>query len=99
MMMWNGAHHNLDALVAMDMEHGLVQERGTVSISEGAAVRDSIATYSEGVSAGGPLAGAGGATNRTRQKMRPINADHIALSFEIKTPSAGSRRRPGAISC
>nr|WP_295662121.1 hypothetical protein [Polymorphobacter sp.] len=94
-MMWNGAHHNLDALVAMDMEHGLVQERGSVSIIDGAAVRDSLATYSEGVSAGGPLAGPGGATSRTRQTMRPIDADHIALSFEIETPSGWKPAMPG----
>jgi len=95
MMMWNGAHHNLDALIAMDMERGLVQELGTVAMIDGAAVRDSIATYSEGVSAGGPLAGPSGATNRTRQTMRPVDADHIDLSFEIKTPSGWKPAMPG----
>ncbi len=87
MMMWNGVRHDLDALIAMDMDHGLVQEQGSVSIVDGAAVRDSLASYSEGVSAGGPLAGARGATERTRQTMRPIDKDHIALSFEVETPS------------
>lgn len=94
-MMWNGAHHNLDALVSMDMEHGLVQEKGSVSIVNGAAVRESVATYSEGVSSGGPLAGAGGATSRTRQTMRPIDADHIALSFEVRTSSGWKPLMPG----
>ena len=95
MMMWNGAHRNLDVLIAMDMDHGLVQEQGTVSIVNGAAVRENIATYSEGVSAGGPLAGVGGLTSRTRQTMRPIDADHIALTFETKTPSGWKPSMPG----
>ena len=95
MMMWNGVHHNLDALIAMDMDHGLVQEQGSVSIVDGAAVRESVASYSEGSSAGGPLAGARGAINRTRQTMRPIDKDHIALSFEIRTPSGWKPAMPG----
>ena len=94
-MMWNGVHRNLDALIAMDMEHGLVQESGTMTIVDGAAIRESVATYSQGVSAGGPLAGPAGATNRTRQTMRPIDADHIAVAFEIATPTGWKPLMPG----
>lgn len=95
-MMWNGVHHNLDTLLAMDMAHGLIDELGTMSIVDGAAVRDSVAAYSEGVGAGGPLAGPRGATGRTRQTMRPIDADHIAVSFEVQSPSGWRPLMPGA---
>ena len=95
MMMWNGAHHNLDTLISMDMEHGLVQDLGTLSILNGVAIGESTETFSEGVGTDGPLAGAKGKTSHTRQAMRPIDADHIALSFEIATPTGWKPAIPG----
>lgn len=87
MMMWNGVHHNLDVLLATDMQHGLAQESGSVIFRDGAVIQLTTASYSEGVSAGGPVAGPNGATQRTRQTMHSIDADHVALSVEVETPT------------
>ena len=95
MLMWNGVHHNLDTLIATDMDHGLAQEAGTMTIVDGTAVSQSIASYSAGVSAGGSPAGPNGNSNRTRQTMKPIDADHIALSFEVETRDGWKPMVPG----
>lgn len=79
LLIWNGASKRLDMLLSMDLDHGLVQEQGTVSIRpDDTVVRDVTATYSEGVRPiGQPVAGPGGATARFRQTFKASGPDKI----------------------
>jgi hypothetical protein len=79
LLMWNGVHKNLDMLIAMDLEHGLVQETGVISVDpDGTVVREITASYSEGTHPiGQPVVGPDGATARFRQTYRQTGADKI----------------------
>jgi len=96
MMMWNGVRHQLDVLLATDMKHGLAQESGTAAIEGGAFVQNTLATYSAGVGADEHVAGVNGSTQRMREIMRPVDANHIALSFEVETSTGWKPVMPGA---
>jgi hypothetical protein len=78
-LVWNGVHKNLDMLLSMDLEHGLVQEQGTVFVEpDGTVVREITASYSEGTHPmGQPPPGPGGATGRFRQTFRAAGPDRI----------------------
>ena len=79
LLMWNGVHKNLDTLIAMDLENGLVQESGVMSVGpDGTVVREVTASYSEGVRPiGQPTAGPEGATARFRQTYRQAGPDKV----------------------
>jgi hypothetical protein len=79
MLMWNGVSKKLDMLLAMDLEHGLAQEHGTMSVeADGTVVREISAAFSEGVRAiGQPVAGPGGATARFRQTFKLVAPDRV----------------------
>lgn len=79
LLMWNGVRKNLDMLLAMDMERGLVQEHGVVSVErDGTVVREITASYSEGTQPiGKPPAGPEGAKSRFRQTFREVGPDRI----------------------
>jgi hypothetical protein len=96
MMMWNGVHHDLDVLLATDMERGLAQEAGTATIKDGGLVQETLATYSAGVSGGGAIAGPNGSTQKMRETMHPIDSNHIQVSFEVQTPAGWKPLMPGA---
>jgi hypothetical protein len=80
-LMWNGVRKNLDMLVAMDLQRGLVQERGVVSVApDGTVVRDITASYSEGAPLpprGQTSAGPAGATVRFRQTFKPVSPNRV----------------------
>lgn len=78
-LVWNGVHRNLDMLLSMDLEHGLVQEQGTVFVEpDGTVVREITASYSEGTHPmGQPAPGPGGATGRFRQTFKAAGPDRI----------------------
>ncbi len=82
MMMWNGVHRNLDALLVLDMRYGLAQEQGTYSIEpDGTIVREITAVFSEGVQPmGQEVAGPGGATSRFRQTFKSQGPDRFATA-------------------
>jgi hypothetical protein len=79
LLVWNGVHKNLDMLISMDLERGLVQEQGTVSVDpDGVVVREITATYSEGVRPlGQPAAGKPGTTARFRQTFQALGPDRV----------------------
>lgn len=79
LLMWNGTSERLDMLLSMDLEHGLVQEQGSVYIAaDDTVVRDITAIYSEGSRPlGQPVAGANGATARFRQTFKSTGPDKI----------------------
>ena len=81
-LMWNGVHRNLDALLALDLRYGLAQEQGTYSVEpDGTIVREITAVFSEGVQPmGQAVAGPGGATARFRQTFRAMGPDRIATA-------------------
>ena len=80
LLVWNGVRHELDMLLSVDLDRGLVSESGTVGIeADGTVVREITAIYSEGAGPlGGKPAGAKGATGRFRQTFRRESADRIA---------------------
>lgn len=79
LLVWNGIHRNLDMLISMDLERGLVQEQGTVSVDpDGVVTREITATYSEGARPlGQPPAGSGGSLARFRQTFKPAGPDRV----------------------
>lgn len=79
LLLWNGVRKNLDMLLALDLDGGLVQEQGVMSIeSDGTVVREITAFYSEGTRPiGQPMAGTGGAKARFRQTFRAAGSNRI----------------------
>ncbi|MEP6769585.1 MAG: hypothetical protein ABJC61_13010 [Acidobacteriota bacterium] len=71
-LVWNGVRKNLDMLMTMDLEHGLVQEQGVVSVEvDGTVTREITAVYSEGTQPiARPPAGREGASLRFKQTYK-----------------------------
>jgi hypothetical protein len=78
-LMWNGVRKNLDMLLAVDLQHGLAQEQGVVSVApDGTVVRETTAIYSEGIRPLGlPVAGPEGAIGHFRQTFTATTPDRI----------------------
>ena len=85
LLVWNGVRKDLDMLIAMDLNGGRVQERGSVSTeSDGTVVRDITATYSEGVQPLGlPVAGPEGTSAHFRQTFR-ADGPHRVLTSALR---------------
>lgn len=98
LLLWNGVHKNLDMLLAMDLEHGLVQERGVMSVEpDGTVVREITASYSEGTRPiGQPVAGREGATARFRQIFKPVGPDKVLTQVLRESGSAWIATFPGS---
>jgi hypothetical protein len=81
-LVWNGVSRNLDMLVCMDLERGLIQEKGALTVgADGTLVREITATYGEGARPmGQPAAGKSGATARFRQTYRLVGPDRVATA-------------------
>ncbi|HEX7252304.1 MAG TPA: hypothetical protein VF376_05425 [Thermoanaerobaculia bacterium] len=79
LLVWNGVHKNLDMLIAMDLERGLAQETGVMSVDpDGTVVREITASFSEGTHPiGQPVVGPEGATARFRQTFRQAGTDKV----------------------
>jgi hypothetical protein len=98
MLMWNGVHKNLDMLVALDLQYGLSEETGSVSVqADGTVVRETTATYSEGTQPmGSPVVGADGATGHFRQTFKAVADDKILTRVLHKTKDGWTATFPGS---
>lgn len=91
LLVWNGVQKNLDMLLSMDLQRGLVQEKGVVTVEpDGTVVREITASYSEGVR---PLGQArapapGGETVKFRQTFKAAGPDRI-LTRSLREGSHG----------
>jgi len=95
---WNGVRRNLDMLVSMDLEHGLVQEQGVVRVEpEGTVVREITATYAAGTQPiGRPKVGSEGATAHFRQTFRPSGPDRVLTEVLRQTDRGWTATFPGS---
>lgn len=92
LLVWNGVQKNLDMLLAMDLEHGLIQEKGVVVVEpDGTVVREITAAYSEGVR---PASGA--ATARFRQTFKAAGPDRILTQALREGPHGWVATFPGS---
>jgi hypothetical protein len=82
LLLWNGVHKNLDMLLSLDLERGLIQEQGEVSVQpDGTILRNITAFYSEGAHPlGQEIVGPAGATARFRQTFKQVGADRVLTS-------------------
>ncbi len=98
LLMWNGVRKNLDMLLAMDMDRGLVQEQGVVSVErDGTVVREITASYSEGSQPSGkPPAGPEGAKARFRQTFRAAGPDRILTTVKREADGGWVATFPGS---
>ena len=98
LLLWNGVRKNLDMLLALDLDGGLVQEQGVMSIqSDGTVVREITAFYSEGEQPiGQPVAGAGGAKARFRQTFKKAGPDRIRTSVMRESGKGWVATFPGS---
>jgi hypothetical protein len=98
LLMWNGVQKNLDVLIALDLEGGRIQEKGTLRVdADGTVVREITASYSEGVHPiGMPVAGAAGATARFRQTFQPDGPDRIRTRVLRETADGWVATFPGS---
>jgi len=98
LLLWNGVHKNLDMLLSLDLERGLIQEQGVVSVqSDGTILRDITAFYSEGAHAMGlGVVGPAGATARFRQTFKQVGPDRVLSSVLRESGSAWVATFPGS---
>ena len=98
MLMWNGIHKNLDMLLALDLNGGRIQEKGTLSVeADGTVVRDITATYSEGVRPiGQPVVGPEGATGHFRQTFKAVGPDKVITVVMRETKDGWVPTFPGS---
>jgi len=98
LLVWNGVRRNLDMLVSMDLEHGLVQEQGVVRVEpDGTVVREITATYAEGTQPiGRPKVGSEGATAHFRQTFRPSGPDRVLTEVLRQTDRGWTATFPGS---
>jgi len=98
LLVWNGVQHQLDMLLSMDLERGLVQEQGSVHAEpDGTVVREITATYSEGTRPiGGPPVGRAGATARFRQTFKADGPDRVVTSVLRQTEKGWTATFPGS---
>ncbi len=89
-LMWNGIRKNLDMLLELDLQQGVVDEAGVVSAApDGTVVRDITATFSAGTRPiGQPTVGAAGATGRFRQTFR-AQADGTIVTTVMRQDGQG----------
>jgi hypothetical protein len=99
-LVWNGVQKNLDMLLSMDLEHGLVQEKGFVTAEpDGTVVREITASYSEGVRAMGGHGSTGaqsGATAKFRQTFKAAGPDRILTRALRDSPHGWIATFPGS---
>ena len=79
---WDGVHKNLAVLLSVDLQYGLAEEQGTLSVeADGTLVRDITAVYSEGVKPiGRASVGPDGATDHFRQTFKAAGPDRIVTA-------------------
>ena len=102
-LVWNGVQKNLDMLLSMDLEHGLVQEKGVVTVEpDGTVVREITASYSAGVRAmgghGAPdsQSGSSGVTAKFRQTFKAAGPDRILTRALRESPQGWIATFPGS---
>lgn len=91
-LMWNGADHDLDMLVMLDVSPGAsIQEQGAMkALPDGSFERDIIAVYSAGARLpGGGVASADGARVRYRQTFTPDGPNRMLTNALRQTPDGG----------
>ncbi len=98
LLLWNGQRRNLDMLLSVDLERGLVQEQGVVFAEpDGTVIRDITAVYSEGEQPiGKPAAGPAGATARFRQTFKREGPDRVFTSVLRQTEKSWTATFPGS---
>jgi len=98
LLVWNGIHRNLDMLLSMDLDGGLVQEQGTVHVEpDGTVVREITATYSEGSNPiGGSRVGPAGATAGFRQTFKAAGSDRVLTAALRRTGRSWTATFPGS---
>lgn len=98
LLLWNGLRRNLDMLLSVDLERGLVQEQGVVFAEpDGTVVRDITALYSEGEQPiGKPRAGPEGTTARFRQTFRREGPDRVLTTVMRQTEKGWTATFPGS---
>jgi len=85
-LVWNGVQKNLDMLLSMDLEHGLIQEKGVVTAEpDGTVVREITASYSQS-----------GATARFRQTFKAAGPDRILTRALRESPNGWIATFPGS---
>jgi len=88
LLVYNALNRNLDMLVCGDLEHGLMQEKGTLSmLPDGSAVREITSSFASGEKS---------ATANFRQPYRPVSADRILTSAMRQTASGWAPTFPGS---
>jgi hypothetical protein len=98
LLLWNGVHRNLDMLLSMDLDGGLVQEQGTMHAEpDGTVVREITATYSEGSNPiGGSTVGLDGATASFRQTFKAVGPDRVLTSVLRRVEQRWTPTFPGS---
>ena len=91
LLVWNGVKKNLDMLLAVDLSNGLVQEQGTVSVSEDGTVVREI-TMLGGERAGGRP----GTTAHFRQTFKATAPDRVLTNAMRKTEKGWTATFPGS---
>jgi hypothetical protein len=101
-LVWNGVQKNLDMLLSMDLEHGLVQEKGLVTVEpDGTVVREITASYSAGVRVMGGHGAAdspngSGAAAKFRQTFKAAGPDRILTRALRESPQGWIATFPGS---
>lgn len=95
---WNGVHKNLSLLLSVDLQYGLAEEQGTLSVEpDGTLVRDITAVYSEGVKPiGQAVVGPDGATGHFRQTFKAAGPDKILTSVMRESEHGWVATFPGS---
>jgi hypothetical protein len=98
LLVWNGVQRNLDMLLALDLEGGLLTERGVMSVeSYGLVVRDMTAFYSEGTRPiGKKVVGPQGSTARFRQTFKRVRPDRILTTVMRESEHGWVATFPGS---
>jgi hypothetical protein len=98
LLVWNGVQRNLDMLLALDLEGGLLSERGVMSVeSYGLVVRDMTAFYSEGTRPiGKKVVGPQGSTARFRQTFKRVRPDRILTTVMRESEHGWVATFPGS---
>jgi hypothetical protein len=95
---WNGVHKNLDMLLTVDLQFGLAEESGTVSVEpDGTIVREITSTFSEGTRPiGEPPVGPGGKSEHFRQTYKLISPGKVETTVMHETASGWIPTFPGS---
>ncbi len=92
MLMWNGLHKNLDMLFVIDLNYGLMQEHGTVSVqNDGTVVRDVQVVRDPGI-----VKDPGDVESHSMQTFKATGPDSMITTIMRETPQGWVPGFPGS---